>query len=414
MRINNGAIMKKFRVIDLFSGAGGLTFGFSFNLINNEFVKRENVKFVFANEYAPYAAESFRKNYPEINMIEGDIQKITKIDIEKYTQGQEVDIIIGGPPCQSFSTIGQRKYDDRAKLSNEYLRILDSVKPKMFLFENVKGILSMREIFYKTTDDGKVALEDVVRHRGKKTIVKKEPIVDHYGDLVMNKLKSEFDRIGYKIVYETKNAYNFGVPQNRERVFIIGIRKDLNLEWTFPQESNVRWTIEDAISDLPIVEENQHKTVYDKEPSNSYQELMRRGSDFITEHYCGIYGDKIKTVIKHVREGQGKNDFNALVDQGIVSEDYRLTSGYGNTYGRLIRNKPSPTITNNLATPSGTRCIHYSQNRALTPREGARIQSFPDWFKFVGTKDAVTKQIGNAVPPLLAIALANKILETLT
>lgn len=405
--------MKKYRVIDLFSGAGGLTFGFHFNLVNNEFVKRENIEFIFANEYAPYAAEAFRKNYPEVNMIEGDIQKITDEDIQKYTHGQEVDVIIGGPPCQSFSTIGQRKYDDRAKLSNEYLRILESVKPKMFLFENVKGILSMREIFYKTDDNGEIVLEDVVRHRGNKTIVKKEPVIDHYGDLVMNKLKDEFDRIGYKIVHETKNAYDFGVPQNRERVIIIGIRKDLNLEWAFPQGVGGRWTVEDAISDLPEVGENQHVTNYDKAPSNSYQELMRRNSDSITEHYCGIYGDKIRTVIRHVKEGQGKDDFNALVDQGIISEDYRLTSGYGNTYGRLIRSKPSPTITNNLSTPSGTRCIHYAQHRALTPREGARIQSFPDWFQFVGTKDAVTKQIGNAVPPLLAIALINKIIETL-
>ena len=106
---------------------------------------------------------------------------------------------------------------------------------------------------------------------------------------------------------------------------------------------------------------------------------------------------------------EGKDDFNAKVDQGLIDKKYYLTSGYGNTYGRLERNKPSTTITNNLATPSALRCIHYEQNRALTPREGARVQSFPDWFHFEGDKANVTTQIGNAVPPLLAKVIAEQL-----
>lgn len=102
-----------------------------------------------------------------------------------------------------------------------------------------------------------------------------------------------------------------------------------------------------------------------------------------------------------------------MIDKGIIDEKYRLTSGYANTYGRLVANQPSTTITNNLCTPSGLRCIHYGQDRALSPREGARIQSFPDGFQFYGTRTDVTKQIGNAVPPLLAIAVAQKIKATL-
>ena len=102
-------------------------------------------------------------------------------------------------------------------------------------------------------------------------------------------------------------------------------------------------------------------------------------------------------------------NFNKLIEKGLVDEKYKLTSGYANTYGRLIEDQPCTTITNNMSTPSGLRCIHYEQNRALTPREGARIQSFPDWFQFVGDKANVTTQIGNAVPPLLAIALAKQI-----
>lgn len=164
---------------------------------------------------------------------------------------------------------------------------------------------------------------------------------------------------------------------------------------------------------MPPVEEGQTATKYTIEPQNNYQLLMRYGSEDITEHYCGIYGDKIRTVIRNVAEGEGKNDFNRKVENGLIDKKYYLTSGYGNTYGRLERNKPSTTITNNLTTPSALRCIHYEQNRALTPREGARIQSFPDWYQFDGSKTDVSRQIGNAVPPLMAIAFANQMIKLL-
>ena len=108
-----------------------------------------------------------------------------------------------------------------------------------------------------------------------------------------------------------------------------------------------------------------------------------------------------------------RQEMKRLTDEGKIERKYYLTSGYGNTYGRLERSKPSTTITNNLATPSALRCIHYEQDRALTPREGARIQSFPDWYQFEGNRTDVARQIGNAVPPLMAIAFADKILEVL-
>lgn len=403
---------KKFRVVDLFSGAGGLTFGFFYNLENGCFVKRKNVEFVFSNEFAPHAVKAFKKNYGDsIPVIAGDICDISDEMIAKYQGDDEVDVIIGGPPCQSFSTVGQRRYDERAKLSNQYLRILEKVKPKMFLFENVKGILSMREIFYKTDADGNTLYENVKHHRGDREFVKPEPIFDHYGKLVMDKLTEEFDRIGYEIQYQTMLAADFGVPQNRERVVIIGIRKDMNIEWEFPKGNGPIRSIFQAISDLPPVGEGETVSEYTVSPQNDYQSLMRNGSPKISDHYCGIYGEKIRTVIQNVAEGEGKDDFNKKVDEGLIDRRFFLTSGYPNTYGRLERNKPSTTITNNLATPSALRCIHYEQNRALTPREGARIQSFPDWYQFEGTRTDVTRQIGNAVPPLMAIAFANQMIK---
>lgn len=402
------------RIIDLFSGAGGLTFGFNYNLVNGEFVERNNVDFIFANEFAPRAVNAFVHNFPNINMIQGDIKDITNDRIHELIGEEDVDIIIGGPPCQSFSTVGKRNYDDRAKLSIEYLRVLETVRPKMFLFENVRGILSMREIFYVTDKNGEFQYREVEKHRGDHKFTVKERIIDHYGDLIIDKLKEEFRRYGYTSYVQVVRAVDFGVPQNRERVFIVGMRNDLGLTWQYPQGNGPVRSISDAISDLPPVAEGERDvTAYIGGPQNDYQRLMRGDNQIITEHYCGIYGDKIRTVIQNVGEGEGKNDFNRKVEEGLIDRQYFLTSGYGNTYGRLERDKPSTTITNNLATPSGLRCIHYDQDRALTPREGARIQSFPDWFRFDGSRTDVARQIGNAVPPLMAIAFANRIIETL-
>lgn len=402
------------KIVDLFSGAGGLTFGFYYKLINGEFYKTDNT-FIFANEYSKAAAKAFSINFPDINMQNIDIRDLKEERIIDLIGEESVDLIVGGPPCQSFSTIGQRRFDDKAKLYEEYLRMLKIVKPKMFLFENVKGLLSMKEIFYATDDNGNVKFCEEKFERNGKIISKRRPQVSGYGELIIDKIKKQFAEIegdlGYEINYKVLNAVDFGVPQFRERVFIIGTRKDLKLKWNwnFDFEKPRRISIKEAISDFPHLKENENLTEYIVEPQNNYQNIMRKNSNIISQHFCGKYGDKIRTVIENVGQGQGKNDFNALVEKGIVDKRYFLTSGYANTYGRLIENQPSTTITNNLCTPSGLRCIHYEQNRSLSPREGARIQSFPDWFQFYGSKAEVTTQIGNAVPPLLAIAIAEKI-----
>lgn len=407
------------RIVDLFSGAGGLTFGFYFKLENGEFVRTNN-EFVFANEVNQYAAEAFKKNFEGIEMINGDIRTVLSDEtIENKLGNKEVDLIIGGPPCQSFSTIGQRRYDKKAKLFLEYLRILKIVKPKMFLFENVKGLLSMKETFYKLDENGNVITEEkIVGHKDGRKRKLNVPVFDHYGDKVLDVIKREFGQIedgfGYEIKEQLVNAVDFGVPQNRERVVIVGIRKDLSLKIPeFKGDNKTKLTIKKAISDLPDVGEGEKKEHYDCDPQNEYQKLMRGTNNVLRDHSCGTYGDKIRTVILNVGQGQGRNDFNAKVDAGEIDRKYYLTSGFNNTYGRLEENKPSPTITNNLSTPSGLRCIHYKQPRALTSREGARIQSFPDWFLFVGNRTEINTQIGNAVPPLMAMALARKIEEVL-
>lgn len=400
------------RIIDLFSGAGGLTFGFYYRIRNNSFVRNRQNTFVFANEYDVHAARAFTANFPDITMLNQDIKTLDADVISEMIGNEPIDLIIGGPPCQSFSTVGQRVYDDKAIMYEEYLRILAIVRPKMFLFENVKGILSMKETFYKTDKDGNIVYEITKnKETGRE---RKKPVVDHYGKFVIDVIQEKFANIyngfGYNIVKKTLNSVDFGVPENRERVFIVGIRNDLDIKWEYPKSTTTRkLSVKDAISDLPPVGENEMVDEYVLPSQNSYQKLMRNRSETISHHYCGEYGEKIRTVIENVKQGQGKNDFNRLVEEGKVDKKYKLTSGYANTYGRLVENEPCTTITNNLSTPSSLRCIHYEQNRALTPREGARIQSFPDWFQFVGNKSNVNTQIGNAVPPLLSIELAKQI-----
>ena len=201
-------------------------------------------------------------------------------------------------------------------------------------------------------------------------------------------------------------------------MFIVGIRNDIDYEWTFPEPTHGRRRnqsnyvkISEAISDLPCVKCGQKKTEYKTEPQTDYEVLMRGNSEQVRDHECGIYGEKISEIIKAVKQGKGRPYINELVEQGRLPQEYYLTSGYKNTYGRLWWDKPCTTITNSLGTPSALRCIHPLQNRALTTREGARLQSMPDTMQFFGNRHERNSQVGNAVPPLLAMALANRMRE---
>ena len=147
------------RIVDLFSGAGGLTFGFYYQLVDGQFIETDN-EFLFANEYDEHAAAAFHANYPNINMIQGRIQDLTEEQIVELIGNEGVDIIIGGPPCQSFSTVGRRRFDDKARLYTEYIRMLKIIQPRMFLFENVKGMLSMREQVPEFDENGDPVLNE--------------------------------------------------------------------------------------------------------------------------------------------------------------------------------------------------------------------------------------------------------------
>ena len=400
------------RIVDLFSGAGGLTFGFYYRIWGDGFARNRQNEIVFANEYDKKAADAYRANFPGVNMLCCDIKTLTDENVRQLIGDAPIDLLIGGPPCQSFSTIGKRQFDDKAKLYTEYLRMLKTVYPKMFLFENVKGILSMHEQIPDLNEDGTVKLDEKGKEKTKD------------GRLIMDILKEEFENVGefgYAIIgKETLDAQFYGIPQHRERVFIIGVRKDLieDVKWQYPSKTHGDGmapvlSIKDAISDLPSLKEGESKQNYTTVPQNDYQRRMRGDCIRLTHHYCGTHNEKLRRIIAAVPQGKGKSYINELVKKGKLPALCKLTSGYENTYGRLEENAPSTTITNNMCTPSALRCIHYGQNRELSPREGARIQSFPDWFTFVGERANVTRQIGNAVPPLLAIKIARQIEKTM-
>lgn len=381
------------RVVDLFSGAGGLTFGFQNKIINNSFFgTMDNYQIIFANEINKDASEAFSLNFPNVPMLNCSITDVTPEYLEEQNiDYRNIDLVIGGPPCQSFSTVGRRQYDERARMYMEYRRMLSFLTPKVFLFENVTGLLTMKN------NHGEPVLNDIRRE------------FNDFSDFRMN--------LSYEIKETVLNAKQFGVPQNRERVFLLGIRRDLKLieEWRFPKphlfSEGDFLTLEDAIGDLPTLSNGEKKDRYEMSPYTSYQSLMRGKTSILTQHFNSKNGERMLKIMETVIPGEGKKYINKLVESGQLDKKYYLTSGYHNTYGKLWWDKPSSTITNNLSTPSSLRCIHPIQNRALTPREGARIQSFPDWFQFVGSKEGINSQIGNAVPPILSIAIAERIIN---
>lgn len=362
---------KTYNCIELFAGAGGLGTGF----INSGF------NIISANDIWDAAGKTYIANHPNVKFIVKDIAKLSKDELLKNTgyNEKDIDVIIGGPPCQGFSTLGKRFIDDpRNKLFKEYVRIVKEIKPKFFVMENVRGILTMEK--------GKV-LEQII---------------------------NSFKEIGYKVEFRKLNAAEYGVPQQRERIIFIGTNTNVLIR--FPQKTHTlennpnlkkALTLWDAIGDLPQ-SDNLEFTNYQTDPQNEFQEKMRNGSSRLFNHKPSHYNKKAIEMMRYIPMGKSVWDVKNDIPKELIP-----TSGYGNTYARLDANKPSTTITRNFACISSSRCIHPYLNRGLTAREAARIQSYPDTYIFLGSKTDIHLQIGNSVPPILAKQIANTIIEML-
>lgn len=363
--------------IDLFSGAGGLAEGFL----------QAGIQSIVASDWDLMAAKTFTHNHSDIPFIQkniSDLSAIELIDASGYSLGN-VDIVAGGPPCQGFSIAGQRITDDpRNKMFVEFGRIVRDLEPKIFLFENVSGLTSMK--------GGKV-LKAIIQH---------------------------FEDLGYICQWKILNASDYGVPQSRPRFILIGTQPSVN--FTFPSRTHAsvleqtslfdsellpKLTVWDAIADLPEIGQGQgeEEMYHEGNYENEYQ-MARRGRrtpGLIYNHRATRHSDKIQNRYSLIPEGKN----NSSLPPEIRT---RKTNVF-----KLDRNKPSRTVTCNHRTD----LLHPTIPRGTTVREVARLQSFDDDYQFFGnlTRKAawVTQddQVGNAVPPLLSKVLGESILSAL-
>ena len=224
---------------------------------------------------------------------------------------------------------------------------------------------------------------------------------------LFKQIQAEFEELGYTLKHKVLNAVDFGVPQQRERVILVGFRGENNFEYpeaTHGEGLKPHVTLRQAIGDLPVLKSGQSSNRYAYQPDNDFLHFVRASAQELTEHSAPKNGDHLIRIMEALKDGQCKDD---------LPEDIRPKSGYGNTYAKLWWDRPSTTITRNFSCPSSSRCIHPRDSRAMSIREGARLQSFPDDYKFYGSDSMKRLEIGNAVPPLLSVAIAKQMLKAM-
>ena len=347
--------------VDLFAGAGGLSIG----------IGRAGFRVLIANEIESDFATTYATNHPDARVLNIDIHKVD-FDAERRAlriRKKDLDLLCGGPPCQGFSTVGsKRRQDPRNSLFYEFLRAVAAFMPKYVIFENVAG--------FKRLYDG-------------------EPY---------RCLLQEFEELGYHTRSAILEASEFGLPQIRKRTIVLASRKDCpTAELPVGHPANAL-SLMDAIGDLPPIGPSEAAHAYACPPQNEYQKLMRGECQVLTEHNASNYGPKMRRILDLVPPGGSVKD---------LPPELQPESCFGNTYARLLPDRPTPTITRNFGTPSSSRCIHPEQPRALSTREGARLQGFPDSYRFHGGKTSKNLQIGNAVPPILGEVVARQIVHAL-
>ena len=371
-------------IVDLFCGIGGFSHGF-------ELTGRFQV--VTGLDLLPDRVATFCENHPSATAFCADITKLSFKSLGN--EGSSPEIVIGGPPCQGFSSI--RPYrtltegDPRNNLFEHYALCVDKFRPRWFVLENVVGLLT------------------------------------HQNGQVLKAIVEVFEGMGYRTDWKVLNAALYGLPQRRERLLVVGSREGIRFEWPatthhlearsmagrrhgqrsddlplFGKTLPPALTVMDAIHDLPEIEAGGAASAYrdDVEPT-PYEKRLRGGESKLTLHESTAHTPRMLGIIRKA----GSN--RSALPAGMTS------SGFSTCYSRMEPDRPGVTLTVNFVHPASNKCIHPYQDRALTPREGARLQGFEDSFRFKGTRTQMVKQIGNAVPPLLGQVLAESLLRHL-
>lgn len=341
----------KHTFIDLFSGCGGLSLGFEL----------AGYKSTLAIDNWQDALDTYKHNNPGSRTLCADLSKIDPYKIKAEYAIDKVSVIIGGPPCQGFSIAGKRIIDDeRNKLYKSFVAFVRCFMPDAFVMENVPNILSIGN------------------------------------GVVKESILSDFRELGYDVSYKILLASDYGVPQNRRRAVFVGLR---NGTYTFPEPyAQPPVTTEAALSDLPEYSIPDGGN-YISAPNSEYQRYIRQGCNKLYNHQATIHTERTAQIIAMVPDGGNYKD---------LPQELQDTRKVHIAWTRLNSKKPSITI------DTGHRHhFHYKFNRIPTVRESARIQSFPDNFVFMRSRTSQYKQVGNAVPPLLAKAIAEQLLLTL-
>lgn len=365
--------------IDLFAGAGGLSIGF----------REAGFRILAANDFDDDALATFHLNHPETEPLPGPIQKI---DAEDFlaAAGLErgaLDVLVGGPPCQAFSVYNHQRgmHDERSGLFREYARLVGGLMPRFVVMENVTGITSI---------DGGRAVEEI---------------------------HVSLSRLGYHVENRVLKAEQYGVPQERRRIFFIGMRDGNNITWpepthgalddlsTPPSRLQALVTVSDALNDLPALRigEGAEEMPYTAPAQSDYQRQLRCGSHKVFNHIAPSLAPVNSERMKYIPQGGSWRDIPVhLLPPGMK---VARRSDHTKRYGRMHPDGQSCTILTKCDLHWGAY-IHPEQDRTITVREAARLQSFPDTFRFLGNRGEQYRQVGNAVPPLLARAVARSVL----
>lgn len=349
--------------IDLFSGAGGMSLGAIDAGID--------VKLAVENDV--HACTTFHHNLPKIVLFNKNIQTLYSIPIKIPSKSSI--ILFGGPPCQGFSTSNQKTRNlknDNNWLFEEFIRIVKLLKPapKWVVFENVKG--------FSETESG-IFLEKVV---------------------------ADLENIGYKVSCAKLNAVDFGVPQKRTRFFIVGSLDGIKFDFPTPTHPTLN-TVKDALDDLPILEvgASENWQDYRKQSSSLYANQLRGSLEISANHQVTRNSDLVVKRYKYIPQGGNWQN----IPSELMNNYKDFTRCHTGIYHRLREDTPSIVIGNYRK----NMLVHPTQDRGLSVREAARLQSFPDWFEFKGSIGFQQQQVGNAVPPLLAKSVFKKIVEYL-